>query len=334
MTIESTAITGPHPAHGLLGRAARHLVHCPPSWDHYLLEAPSSGEERFLLTGDTPGAHPLFNDGPGHFHDPQLVTEAVREVGEFVGHQYFGVPSARPGLFYRVGLELTETAAWRRGSGPARMTTELRAVPGHVVDGVPRDLDFRLEVSLDDTPCATGTASLVFVMPGVHRRQLAHSRWAVRAAPELADEPDGPVRPVAPGAVGRGAAANVVLGEPVGFAGGRLSLWLLAPSDNPALGGSTPDGHLSGTLLMEALRQAAVLTAGRTVGLVPERTLPASCRVHFRGFAEADLPVRCTAEPGPLGRDGAGRPAVPVTLTLTQNRRTVVEARTTVVQDF
>ncbi|MEU6235746.1 AfsA-related hotdog domain-containing protein [Kitasatospora sp. NPDC047058] len=333
MTIESTAIVGPGLDHGLPGHATRHLIHCPPSWDHYLLEAPSSGEERFLLTGDAPSTHPLFNDGPGHFHDPQLVTEAVREIGEFVGQQYFGVPADRPGLFYRVGLGVTEVAAWRAGRGPARMTTELRATPANTVNGVPRGMDFHLAVSLNDVPCATGTASLVFVMPGLHRKQLAHSRWAVRAAPELADEPDGPVRPVEPGAVGRDAAANVVVSEPTQSSQGRLSTWILLHRDDPALG-ATADGHLTGTLLMESLRQASVLTAGRAVGLVPERAMLAACEVHFRGYAEADLPVRCATVPGPVGRDAAGRPTVPVTLTLTQNRRTVAEARTTVVQDF
>ncbi|MCC9311466.1 hypothetical protein LN042_31130 [Kitasatospora sp. RB6PN24] len=333
MTVESTAIVSPGLDHGLLGHATRHLIHCPPSWDHHPLEAPSGGEQRFLLTGDAPSTHPLFNDGPGHFHDPQLVTEAVQEVGEFIGQQYFGVPADRPGLFYRVDFGVTEVAAWRARRGAARMTTELRATAANTVNGVPRGLDFRVAVSLDDVPCATGIASLVFVMPGLHRTQVAHSRWAVRAVPELADEPDGPVRPVEPGAVGRASAANAVVSEPSRSSRGRLSTWIMPSRDNPALG-ATPDGHLTGTLLLESLRQASVLTAGHAAGLAPERALLASCEVRFRDYADAELPVRCATVPGPGGRDAAGRPTVPVTLTLTQNRRTVAEARTTVVQDF
>ncbi|MEU1424574.1 AfsA-related hotdog domain-containing protein [Kitasatospora sp. NPDC005751] len=296
--------------------AARHLVHCPPSWDHCLLEAPSRGEERFRLIGEVPAA----DDGPGHFHDPLLVAEAVRETAEFVGRQYFGGPPDRAGWFRRFGLDVTEVAAWRAGRGPARLTAELRATPTAPVDGVPRGLDLRLEVSLDDVPCATGTASLAFDPPGPPRERAG--RWAVRAAP-------GPTgAPADPGSVGLASAADVVLSEPAWDSRGRLDTWVLLRRDHPA------DGRLPAPSLLEAVRQASVLVAGRAGGLVPGRTLPASCDVRVRGLAEVDPPVHCAAVAGPVGRDTAGRPAVPVTLTLTQHRRTVAEARTTVVQDF
>jgi hypothetical protein len=317
-----------------LGDGTRHLIHCPPSWDHYLLDAPSLAEEHFVLAGELPTAHPLFNDGPGHFHDLQITTESVREIGEFVGHRYFGVPEDRPGLFYRFTLDLTELSAWRTGTATSRMTTHIRATPANVVNGVPRGLDFHVEVKIDDTPCARGTAGLVFLMPVLHRKHLAYMRQAVRAVPEMEDAPDTPPRPVAAAEVGRAAAANVVVSEPSGDPG-RLSTWVLTRRTDPVFAGT--DGQLSGLHLLEACRQTSLLAAGRRAhghGLNPARSTLAAFEVHFRGHAERDLPLRCVAVPGPLGHDAHGRPAVPVTLTVTQRRRAVAEARTVVVQDF
>ncbi|KJY42838.1 hypothetical protein VR41_06015 [Streptomyces sp. NRRL B-1568] len=330
MTVESTAT-----AELGLGNDTRHLIHCPPSWDHYLLDAPSSGEEHFVLTGEVPAGHPLFDDGPGRFHDLQITTETIREIGEFVGHQYFGVPQDRPGLFYRFDLDLCELGAWRTGPGAhrARMTTGVRARPAHVVAGVPRGLEFRIEVRIDDVLCCTGSASLVFLMPVLHRSHVAHSRRALRAAPELDDVPDGPTWPVDPAEVGRCAPENVVVCEPSESSHGRLTTWVL-PRIGHSVFRTAPGGQVPGTLLLESLRQTSLLTAGRTYGLAPARSTLAACEVHFRGYAEADHPLRWAAVPGPLGRDADGRPAVPVTLTVTQHRRAVAEARTLVVQDF
>ncbi|MCZ4095971.1 hypothetical protein G3I60_12115 [Streptomyces sp. SID13666] len=333
MTVKSAAT-----AELALGNGTRHLIHCPPSWDHYLLDAPSVGEEHFVLAGELPRAHPLFNDGPGHFHDAQIVTETIREIGEFVGHRYFGVPQDRPGLFFGFNLHLTELRAWRTDwanatdSGTARMTTGITAKPANAMNGVPRGLDFQIDVKINDMPCCTGTAGLVFLMPQLHRNHLAHNRQALRAAPELDDAPDGALRPVDPAEVGRSAVSNVVVSEPSESSRGRLTTWVLTDNPNPVF--APEGGHLSGTHLLESLRQTSLLAAGRAFGLAPARSTPTSSEVHFRSYAEPELPLRCTAVPGALGRDEYGRPAVPVTLTVTQRRRAVAEARTTVVQDF
>ncbi|MFG3282487.1 AfsA-related hotdog domain-containing protein [Streptomyces sp. NPDC048111] len=310
--------------------AARHLIHCPPSWDH-CLDAPSLTEEHFVLADRLPRHHPLFNDGAGRFHDQQVVTESVREIGEFVGHRYFGVPAERPGLFYRFDLDLTDLAAWRTGQyADSRLSIRIRAVPGHVVGGVPRALDFHVEVSIDAAPCATGSAGLVFLMPALHAGHLAHARSAVR---EAGDVRRGPLRPVDAAAVGRAGARNVLLANPEETQAGRLTAWVRTQGLAPALC-AADDGVLPGLHVLETLRQTALLCAGRGRGLHASRSALTASRVHFRGYAQAAAPLRCAAVPGPLERDAQGRPAVPVSLTLTHGSRAVAEATTLVVQDF
>ncbi|MFD9724287.1 AfsA-related hotdog domain-containing protein [Streptomyces sp. NPDC059072] len=310
----------------------RHLIHCPVSWDH-CLDAPGMAEGHFVLADRVPQRHPLFNDGGSRFHDQQTVIESVREVGEFVGHRYFGVPADRPGLFYRFDLELTDLAAWHSGPvADSRLTTRLRAVPTHVVGGVPRGLDFHVEVGIDGTPCAGGSAGLVFLMPALYATHLAHARAAAREATGAARARPRTTRQVEPASVGRECPDNVLVGEPETDATGRLTAPVRTRGLAPVF--AAENGLLPGLHLLEALRQTALLCAGRGPGLAASRSVLAASRVHFRGYADADTPLACSAVPGAVERDRAGRPAVPVALTLTQGHRAVAEATTVVVQDF
>ncbi|MFI7354946.1 AfsA-related hotdog domain-containing protein [Streptomyces avidinii] len=334
MTVDNGTTSTPT-IHGHATAGTQHLIHRPPTRAYYALDAPSLGEENFTLVGATPVTHPLFNDGPGHFHDLQIATETVREIGEFVGHRYFGVPDDRPGLFYRFALDFTDLSAWRTdagGSRPVPLATHIRARPANVVAEVPRGLDFHLQVNIDGRPCATGSAGLVFLMPNLYRKHVEHSRKALQAAPEIDDAPDGPLRPADSAEAGRYAPENIVISEPTDVSRGRLSTWLLSGGVSPVFTGE--DGQFSGLHLLEALRQTSLLASGRAHGLSPARSTLGACQVHFRGPAERDLPLRCVAVTGPLGRDDEGRPTVPVTLTMTQRRRAVAEARTSVVQDY
>ncbi|MEU2451358.1 AfsA-related hotdog domain-containing protein [Streptomyces sp. NPDC012765] len=334
MTVDNGTTSTPT-IHGHATAGTQHLIHRPPTRAYYALDAPSLGEENFTLVGATPVTHPLFNDGPGYFHDLQIATETVREIGEFVGHRYFGVPDDRPGLFYRFSLDFTDLSAWRTdagGSRPVPLATHIRARPANVVAEVPRGLDFHLQVNIDGRPCATGAAGLVFLMPSLYRKHVEHSRKALQAAPEIDDAPDGPLRPADSAEAGRYAPENIVISEPTDVSRGRLSTWLLSSGISPVFNGG--DGQFSGLHLLEALRQTSLLASGRTHGLNPARSTLGACQVHFRGPAERALPLRCVAVAGPLGRDDEGRPTVPVTLTMTQRRRAVAEARTSVVQDY
>ncbi|MFF5338015.1 AfsA-related hotdog domain-containing protein [Streptomyces sp. NPDC013181] len=342
MTVDNRTTSAPA-THGLAAAAAgsagaaQHLIHRPAARSYYGLDAPSQGEEHFTLVGDTPVAHPLFNDGPGRFHDLQIATTGVRDVGELVGPRYFGVPGDRPGLFYRFSLDLTDLSAWRTGpaGGGVVMETRLRARPTQVVAEVPRGLDFHLDVRIDGRPCAVGSAGMVFLMPNLYRKHVAHARQSMRAAPELNDVPDAPPRPAGAAEVSRCAGENVVISEPVDASRGRLSSWVLSAPVSPVFDVTDPrqEGQFSGLHLLEALRQCSLLAAGRTHGLEPRRSTLGGCQVHFRGQAERALPLRCVAVAGPLDRDTEGRPSVPVTLTLTQQRWAVAEARTRVIQD-
>jgi hypothetical protein len=328
MTADTMSTTAREPEYG-----ARRLIHRPTSWEHYLLDAPGSGEEHFVLAGSLPAGHPLPDGGPGRFHEPQHLAGELREIGEFVAHQYFGVPRERVGAFSRLVLAVTDVAAWRVvGPRPPRVTTCLAVRPRPAAGRVPRGLGFDVEVSVGDVPGCAGEGELLFPAPAQQRGRIAHGRRAVRAARAREAAPEDAVLPVAPGEVGRRSPAAVLLGEPALSAQGRLTTWVLPRAGWPAAD-APGDGAADG-LLLEALRQASVLTAGRAFGYDAALALVADWDVRFRGPAQAGPPVRCVAVPGLLDKDADGRPSVPVTLTLTQRQRTVAQARTRVVQDL
>ena len=85
-------VTPPVTVHGL----AHHLLHRPSTAEGLMLGTVAPVPQDFTLSAALPDAHPLFNDGPGAFHDPNFALEAMRQSVLFVAHQYFRVPSQRP----------------------------------------------------------------------------------------------------------------------------------------------------------------------------------------------------------------------------------------------
>lgn len=323
------------PAHARYGRGGRHLVHRPRSFDPRTPDSPADRAQEFVLTGELPTGHPLFNDGPGRFHDPQAAMAMLRQVGEGIGPGHFGIPPDRIAVFYRFGLEVGDVGAWRRQPGPGTLVVTMRVRPDKVISGVPRALEFDTRLEIDGAAAGTGSASLLFLAPALHRSHHEHSRATALAAAgadtrqEHDDDAPGPE----PGEVGRATPANVLLRAPVGAVGDRLSTAVRPPHSWPA-GLAQEDGAPAPALLLEVLRQASLLTAHRLRGLDPRHSTPAAMHTHFRGYAEPDLPLRCVAVAGETGRDALGRPLVPLTLTLTQAGRAVTEATVSVVEDL
>ncbi|WP_128382080.1 AfsA-related hotdog domain-containing protein [Streptomyces cavernae] len=309
---------------------------------HFGPQVPDSADDRmqeFVLTGELPTAHPLFNDGHDRFHDMQAAMAMVRHVSGGIGQAHFGVAADRVAIFYRFGLETGDVGAWRRHSGPGTLTATLRVRPDKVISGIPRALEFDTHLEIDGVAAGTGSANLLFLAPMAHRSHREHSRHSALAAAGQQhpgaggeDTPEGAPGP-APSEVGRASAANVLLRSPVTVNEHRLSA-AVAPPDTWPTALTRQDGTPSSVLLLEVLRQTALLTAHRLHGLDPRHSSPIALHTHFRGHAEPDLPLRCVAVAQAARQDTVGRPLVTLTLALTQAGRAVTEATVSVVEDL
>jgi hypothetical protein len=327
------------------GRGGSRLVHRP------LGPAPSAEgghddrAEEFVLIGELPTHHPLFNDDAGRFHDPQTAFDLVRRVGAGIGFSHFGTPPDRVGIFYRFGLTTADVSTWRRRPGPGTLTMTLQVRPDKIISGVPRSLEFGTRLEIDGAEAGTGAASLLLLTPALHRSHREQSRTTTLSAAGQALPPGGVETSGSgpePEEVGRASAPNVLLRGPVEVDGDRLSVavrpadgWSADLADPADPAARTPEQAApSPALVLEVLRQTALLAAHRLHGLDPRHSTPAALHTHFRGYAEPDLPMRCAAVARSAGHDALGRPLVPVVLTLTQAGRAVTEATVSVVEDL
>ncbi|MFE7576903.1 AfsA-related hotdog domain-containing protein [Streptomyces sp. NPDC057521] len=304
--------------------AVRHLIHRPRSWQYPVPAVPDT-EEEFVLVCEFPAG----NAQGRRFHELLDVVGAVQEAAEFIGRCHFAVKPDRVAVFYRFGLWADDIAALHCRVPDGRLDVRLSVRPDKVVDGVPRVLEFRMAIRIDGSPCGAGEASLVFLAPGVHTNHRRHSRAALLAACGTAGGGGGAAAPagspVDPADIGYGDPRDVLLRNP-GTADGRLSVDVTLP---PPV-----DGEVPARVLLEAVRQVSLYTAVRAHGLAAGRNTLASLRAHFRGYAEPDLPLRCAAVWEPLGKDGRGRRLAPVSLSLIQADRAILETTTSVVEDL
>lgn len=321
----------PVTVHGL----AHHLLHRPSTAEGLMLGTVAPVPQDFTLSAALPDAHPLFNDGPGAFHDPNFALEALRQSVLFVAHQYFRVPSQRPVVLASSEVGITGLEAWRRNGHTAHIAVDMALCPVDVVNGVPRGLRCEAELAIDGLRCGTAKARTVFLMPKVYQNHRARGRAASRAEKfgVFSDgHGHGQARP-RPEAVGRADPHNVVIGVPRAQEDGTLRVQVVPDAAHPVFTANATD-HVPAVVLLEASRQAAFLAAGELHGFSAATCVLTQWNARFRGFAEIDLPLHCTIAADPLGRGPGGHPAFPVTLTFAQGSREIATVGVTVLQDY
>ncbi|WP_231629936.1 AfsA-related hotdog domain-containing protein, partial [Streptomyces clavuligerus] len=309
-----------------------HLVHRPATPEGFLLDATAPVEQRFALSAELPDTHGVFNDGPGTFHDLLFAAESLRQATQFVAHQYFRVPAERPAVFVSSGMDIQDLGPWRRTGRPAHMALDITLTPVDVVNGIPRGLDCRGAVAIDGEQCGSGTARLLFLMPGVYRAHRALGRRE-----SLQGQVSAPFRPavrsaVAPERVARLDPRNVLVGPPLRAIDGEFVLPVAAAPGNELFDGGS-EGHIPGPVFLEASRQAATVVAAELHGFRPAHAVLTHWWASFRGFGETDLPLTCTVTSREPLRDRAGRPTVRLRITFSQGSRVLATTSATLLQD-
>ncbi|MGH3415856.1 MAG: AfsA-related hotdog domain-containing protein [Actinocrinis sp.] len=324
----SVTVSATVAGHGL----AHHLLHRPSTAEGLMLGTVAPVPQDFTLSAALPDTHPLFNDGPGTFHDPHFAIEAMRQSVLFVAHQYFRVPSQRPVVLASTEVGITGLETWRRNGHTAHIAVDMALHPVDVVNGVPRGLRCEAQLSIDGKRCGTAKARTVFLMPKVYQNHRARGRAASRSERfGFADGQDD-ARP-RPESVGRSDPHNVVISQPLSHDDDLLRVKVIPDAAHPVFTANATD-HVPAVVLLEASRQAAFLAAGELHGFSAANCVLTEWNARFRGFAEIDLPLYCTAAAGPLGRDPGGHPAFPVTLTFTQGSREIATVAVAVLQDY
>ncbi|WP_415944138.1 ScbA/BarX family gamma-butyrolactone biosynthesis protein [Streptomyces sp. 067-1] len=299
----------------------RATVHKRAATEVFLTDAVQTADGRFTVAVRWPREHDLYRPGPRGDEDPLLWIETVRQAGIHLSHRFYGVPMDHP--FVLVGL----TFAVDPATAPRR---HARPVPVALDVVVRREAQNarRMAASAEAVVLAGGRA---MGRVGLRWQAVDPARYEVLRARNSPPKPIGTVpgdtdaTPLTARTVGRARERDVLLA-----ATRDDDTWMLRlDTGHPVLFDHATD-HIPGMVLLEALRQAAVVGAARRTGpatthgtdRAPRTPLLRSGTVVFEAFGELDAPATVTARSGPATADGG--PALSVSAV--QGGRTLARA--------
>ncbi|MEU3352362.1 ScbA/BarX family gamma-butyrolactone biosynthesis protein [Streptomyces sp. NPDC037389] len=260
-------------------RIAKELVHLHDEASVLVVDWVRRGPAEFTLTVEWPAS--ASGDRP----DPELAAHTLRQCGLAISHAEFGVPLDHQSLLRNLDFSIAPTAR-PEGNDPLLLSVDLRCSPengrdarGHGCEA----MDFTVRAGARTIISARSLAT--WISPGVYRRlRGAHlsPRWGDWEIPA----------PVAPSAVGRSGAGEVVLA-----ATDAPDRWLLRNDPDNKEMFDHPVDHVPGLGLFTAACQAA--RAARTAasaGDLPAGTVDVT--MAYSRYVEFDAP--CFLETAPL----------------------------------
>ncbi|MEU7118393.1 ScbA/BarX family gamma-butyrolactone biosynthesis protein [Streptomyces zaomyceticus] len=234
-------------------------------------------ENRFSVSARWPAAHPFFSPVAGDRHDPVLVAETIRQATMLIAHAEFGVPVDDQfvmwGLAYNADPEALTVDGLSSDVTVDVICSDLSSRGGRL-----RDLRVTMVLTRDGRFLGTGSA-LARCTSALAYRRIRGERMAALGTPvPLIEE-------VPPHLVNRERSRDVVLGP-----GTRPGQWQLRINTAHSTLFRRPNDHVPGMLLLEAARQAAVLTIDGGA------FLPTAMDVSFSRYAELDTPCWIESE--------------------------------------
>lgn len=304
-----SAATPPGVGLGHAQTVPRHLVHRCAVAEVFITSLDRGPDGTYLIGAQLPRGHAYYGDHTGPHagrHDPLAVMEVGRQAAIAVSHTFFGAPLDSAYLvraFNGADSSGVETAGgatpdpWEIGSAPADLEITLTVDREHEMGGVRCGLDTTLDIRrVDGSPLMRVDGSFTWVTP----EQWAHTRRGASAS-----TPVPHVAPIDSERVWRESRRNVAIGEPrpAPVAGAVRTSVVVDPS-HPTLF-DHPLDHVPGTLLLEAARQSALVSAGENAvrvrgvrssfGRFVERGRLAECITTITGRSDAG---------GGAGKDG------------------------------
>jgi hypothetical protein len=277
-------------------------------WEAAAEPAEADQPDEFAVSAQWPRSHSFFTQSGG-YQDPMLLIESVRQIGSLLAHAEFGVPFGHQFLmwdmFFNTCPELLVADA-------APTEVELRTVcrdivrKGRVLGGMRYDVT----VLRDGKAMATAGAAFSCTSPAVHRRLRA-------GRPTTTDRVVPPA--IDPAAVGHSDDRLVLLAEPEpepGSTSGIGDRWELRVDTAHPTFFDHPVDHIPGMVLLEAARQAALVSTG-----MPDALL-LGLKSNFARYAEFDAPCWIEPQVEPHGTEGG----VLVRVRGTQHAETVFTA--------
>ncbi len=270
----------------------RELAHRKALGEVFVADSAELGSDEFLVAIQIPRAHSLWFDRRAPYHDALALVEASRQGSFVLMHRHLGVPIGLPFTLHRVDFQVIDLEAFRDDyATPLEAIYHARLHDRQVRGDVLIGMTLRADLVITGAPAATLSGEIAF---------LPQREYDAMRAVQRARLPDArarqPLRRVDPARVGRIDSRNVVVGETDGPPrdNGEAFYPLVVDERHPSFY-DHPQDHVPGPLLIEAYRQAAILTA-QSAGALPSPVAAVMrCDATFGEFCEPEAPAMCSA---------------------------------------
>lgn len=271
----------------------RKLTHRWAVSEVYVTDAAQLGTEEFLAGVQVPRAHCVWYDRRFPFHDPLAVVEAGRQAAFVVVHRYFGVPvEGYSFVSQQIDYRVVDLERFRDdGRSPLEGVFHLVLSDQEERDGDLVGVTFRAELTVGGRPAMTMGGRLVFFPRADYEVMRVYGR---ARGTEHAAEPPVPAQQLDPALVGRVDRRNVVLADIPQHSPGQHRFGLVVDPSHPSFF-DHPQDHVPGPLIVEALRQAAIVAAQRDGVVASPVAVLGAGDAEFLGFAELDALTVCSA---------------------------------------
>jgi len=252
-------------------------VHRMHPADLAVTELRTTGSDQFEAKVRLPSTHRFYRPVDQR-HDPLLLVESVRETGLLVAYTAYEVPHDVAFMVHDLVFKVDPAGLRVRGKKPVDIQVTISA------DEIRRrrqnyaGMRFEFTCVRDGRPFGHGAYRWSCFSPDAYAKVRAAHQNAV---PAVSDE----CVPLQPKSVGRREEIDVMLAESPDGTGWRLRVDPAHPElfDHPT-------DHVPGNGVIEAIRQAALLAAGR-----PD-ALPVAVDIAFHHYVEFDRPAFVHAE--------------------------------------
>jgi hypothetical protein len=260
----------------------------------FVADSVAVGADAYLLAIQLPRAHSVWFDRTVPYHDTLSTAEAARQGAFVVVHRHLGVPVGLPFSLRSFEVRIHDLEAYRDDErtpleGILRFRLSQRDLRGDEIGS----LAFEGEVEVGDRLAMTLGGGIMF-LPKADYEAL---REYQRTRKPVASAPPERVAPLAPELVGRVDSRNVVIGEGrPAAAAGEARYPLVIDRTHPSFFDHDYD-HVPGPLMVEAFRQASLVTATRSGALPSPVAAVTHCEMAFSDFGEFDAVVEISVAP-------------------------------------
>ena len=271
----------------------RAVAHRQAVGEVFVTDSVQLADDEFLLGVQLPRAHSLWFDRRVRVHDPVSTAEAARQSVFVVVHRHLGVPVGLPFSLQRMEFAVVDLAAYADDEasplqGRLRLSVSRRG-PNLLLGG----MSIEGELEIGGAPAMTLGGDIVFMPRADYDALRAYRRARKPLDPDAAAVA---ARPLEPAAVGRLDARNVVIGAPERErdGAGATRYPLVIDRRHPSFFDHAYD-HVPGPFIVEAWRQAAIVTAHAAGALPTPVAALTACEFTFSDFGEFEGRVQCSA---------------------------------------